>query len=68
MDGEKDDGIPAPNEISEDQAASYLLKGIKKEMRENLFPPGTAWALRLGRILPHSLLTRVLLASTPKKY
>lgn len=64
----KDDGIPAPNEISEEEAASYVLKGIKKEMRENLFPPGTAWATRLGKILPHALLTKALLSSAAKEY
>lgn len=64
----KDDGIPAPNEISEDEAARYVLKGIKKEMRENLFPPGTAWATRLGKILPHSLLTKALLSSATEEY
>lgn len=62
------DGIPAPNEISEEDAALYVLKGFKREMRENLFPPATAWATRLGRFLPRALLTRVLLAATPKTY
>jgi len=37
----RDDGIPAPNEISEEEAAQYVLAGLKKEMRENIFPPGT---------------------------
>ena len=64
----RDDGIPAPNEISEDQAAQYVLKGLKKEMRENVFPPGTKWAAQLGRILPRKLLTKILLAQTPKEY
>jgi short-subunit dehydrogenase len=62
------DGIPAPNEISEEKAAEYVLKGIKKEMRENLFPPGMKYATMFGRIVPHWLLTKVLLSQTPEKY
>ncbi len=64
----KDDGIPAPNEISEEEAAGYVLQGIKKEMRENQFPPGTKMATRLGKIVPHWLLTKILLGEAPKQY
>jgi len=64
----RDDGIPAPNEISEQEAACYVLKGLKKGMRENIFPPGTKWATKLGKIVPHRLLTRILLSQTPKTY
>jgi len=64
----KNDGIPAPNEISEEKAAYYILKGIKNEIRENLFPPGTALATRIGRIAPLWLKTKILLANTPKQY
>jgi NAD(P)-dependent dehydrogenase (short-subunit alcohol dehydrogenase family) len=62
------DGIPKPNEISEDKAAEYVLKGIRSEVRENLFPPGTKWATLLGRIIPYELLTQILLSSVPDKY
>ncbi len=64
----RNDGIPAPNEISDEKAAEYVLKGIRKEMRENLFPPGTKWPTRFGKIAPHRFLTRVLLSQTPKEY
>ena len=64
----KNDGIPAPNEISEVAAANYILKGLKKEMNENIFPPVTKWAAKLGRMLPIPLLTKVLLSQTPKEY
>lgn len=64
----RDDGIPAPNEISETEAAQYVLNGLKKEMRENIFPPGTKWATKLGKIAPHWLLTRILLSQTPTEY
>lgn len=64
----KDDGIPETGLISEEKSAEYVLKGLQKEMRENIFPPITAWPLRLGRILPKKLLTRALLGSVPKDY
>jgi short-subunit dehydrogenase len=64
----KDDGIPALNEISEDAAANYVLRGIKKEMNENIFPPATKWAAKLGKILPTRLLTKILLSQTPQNF
>jgi short-subunit dehydrogenase len=64
----KDDGIPALNEISEDAAANYVLRGIKKEMNENIFPPTTKWAAKLGKILPTRLLTKILLSQTPPNF
>lgn len=67
-DAVRDDGIPAPNEISEEKAAEFVLRGFKKEMRENIFPFGTMMATKLGKVIPHRLLTRVLLSETPKDY
>jgi NAD(P)-dependent dehydrogenase (short-subunit alcohol dehydrogenase family) len=64
----REDGIPAPNEISEEKAAQYVLAGLKKEMRENIFPPGTKWATKLGKMVPHWLLTKILLSQTPAEY
>ena len=62
------DGIPAPNQISEQEAAKYVLRGIRKELRENQFPPATKYATLLGRIAPDWLLTRILLSETPRQY
>lgn len=67
-DAVRGDGIPAPNEISEEKAAAYVLKGFEKEMRENIFPFGTKMATKLGKVIPHWILTRVLLAETPAEY
>jgi NAD(P)-dependent dehydrogenase (short-subunit alcohol dehydrogenase family) len=67
-DAVRGDGIPAPNQISEEKSAEYVLKGFKREMRENLFPPGTKYATMFGRIVPHWFLTKVLLSQTPEKY
>jgi len=62
------DGIPAPNKISEEEAAKFVLNGIKRETRQNIFPLGTAMAAKLGRIIPHKLLTKILLSQTPDEY
>jgi NAD(P)-dependent dehydrogenase (short-subunit alcohol dehydrogenase family) len=62
------DGIPSPNQISEEKAAEYILNGFKKEIRENRFPAGMSAAVRFGRIAPNWLRTRVLLGETPREY
>ncbi len=64
----KDDGVPEPNLISEDDAANFILKGLKKEMRENLFPSSMKFAVRLGQYVPHRILTKILLNETPAEY
>lgn len=68
-DAVRDDGIPAPNEISEDNAAQYVIKGIIKNKKENMFPFGTTIGVRLARrFLPEWLITKVVLSETPKDY
>lgn len=62
------DGIPAPNEISEERAADLILKGIEREQRENRFPLGTALAVRVGRMAPYFLRKRILLAEAAEDY
>ncbi len=64
----RDDGIPSPNVISEEKAAEYILKGFRKEWRENRFPLSMSAAVRFGRVAPSWLRTRVLLGETPKEY
>jgi len=64
----RNDGIPEPNVISEKEAAQYILKGFKKECRENRFPPIMSMAVGFGRISPYSFRTMVLLRETPKQY
>jgi NADP-dependent 3-hydroxy acid dehydrogenase YdfG len=64
----KEDGIPEPNVISEQQAAGYILSGLKNEMDENLFPPSMRFAVRLGQHIPRRLLARLLLKQTPKDF
>ncbi|EQA47028.1 KR domain protein [Leptospira broomii serovar Hurstbridge str. 5399] len=64
----KDDGIPAPNEISEEEAVQFILKGFRSEIRENRFPFGTALAVRIGRIAPVWLRTKILLSEAAADY
>ena len=66
--GHSDDGIPAPNQITAEDAAARILKGIQSEKAEYRFPFGTALATRIGRIAPLWLKTKILLAGTPKEY
>ena len=63
-----DDGIPGPNEISEDAAAAFVLKGIKKELRENRFPRATSLSVRVGRVAPYWLRSMILRSEAPKEY
>jgi hypothetical protein len=64
----REDGIPAPNEISEDEAAAFILKGIHREVRENRFPRGTSLAVRAGRLAPYWLRSRILRSEAPADY
>lgn len=62
------DGIPSPNQISEERAADYILRGFRSEVRENRFPAGMSAAVRFGRVAPNWLRTMVLLSEAPKEY
>ncbi len=62
------DGVPAPNEISEEGAAEYVLAGIRRGQNENRFPLGTALAVRVGRLAPYWLRKRVLLSEAESEY
>lgn len=54
------DGMPAPLEISEDQAAEHILYAIDKETQDYLFPFSMRWLIRLARVLPKSLTNWIL--------
>jgi len=62
------DGIPSPNQISEEKAAEYILRGFRTETHENRFPASMSASVRVGRIAPYWLRTLVLLGETPKEY
>jgi NAD(P)-dependent dehydrogenase (short-subunit alcohol dehydrogenase family) len=67
-DAVKNDGIPAPNEIGEDEAARLVIQGIQSEVKENRFPLGTALATRVGRIAPYWIRKKILLSEVPERY
>lgn len=65
----RNDGIPAPGEISEVVAAKNIIKGIQREKKENMFPITTSIGVRLARrCLPEWLITHIVLRETPKEY
>lgn len=63
-----DDGIPAPFEISEGKAARHMIKGIEKETSDYLFPMSLKSLITLARILPKSLVGRILSKAIPASY
>jgi len=62
------DGIPAPFEISPEQAASCIIRGIEKEKRDYLFPFPLRWLTRVGRILPKPLTGFLVSKAAPDDY
>jgi len=59
------DGMPAPLEISEERAIDHVLRAIRRERRDCLFPFAMACLVRLLRVLPKALSDRILRASMP---
>jgi short-subunit dehydrogenase len=64
----KGDGIPSPFEISEVDAAKHVVRALEKEKADYLFPFMTASLIRLARILPKSLTSKLLEKSVPSDY
>jgi len=56
----KQPGIPASFTMSLDEAAGYMLKALKSESREYLFPTRLKMAIMLPRILPRFVTERIL--------
>lgn len=63
-----DDGIPAPMEISEQQAANHMIKGMERGRSDYLFPASTKWLIRLALLLPKRLTGWLLLKAIPEHY
>lgn len=63
-----DDGIPAPFEMSEEQAAMHIIYGMEKEKRDYLFPFALRWLIRLARILPKPITAYLLLKGADDEY
>lgn len=65
----RNDGIPAPGEISEEKTAEYIIRGIKKNTKHNMFPFIPALLTKLSvRVFPNWLITKAELSQTPKNY
>jgi NADP-dependent 3-hydroxy acid dehydrogenase YdfG len=56
----KNDGMPAPFEISEDKAAEHIIDALRKEKWDYLFPFIMRWQIRLAQMLPKKILFYVL--------
>ena len=56
----KNDGMPAPFEISEDKAADHILYAIEKQKLDYLFPAVMRWQIRFAQIVPKKLLFFIL--------
>ena len=56
----KQPGIPASFTMSLDEAAGYMLKALKSESREYLFPTRLKMAIMLPRFLPRFATERIL--------
>jgi NAD(P)-dependent dehydrogenase (short-subunit alcohol dehydrogenase family) len=59
------DGMPAPMEISEDQAVDHVMQALRRERWDTLFPFSTSWLVRLAMVLPKRLTARILRGEVP---
>ena len=56
----KNDGMPAPFEISEEKAADHIIYALRNEKLDYLFPFVMRWQIRLAQMLPKKILFYVL--------
>jgi NADP-dependent 3-hydroxy acid dehydrogenase YdfG len=56
----KNDGMPAPLEISEEKCADYMLSALRKEKSDYLFPANMRFVTRLALLLPKSWVNKLL--------
>jgi len=56
----KNDGMPAPLEISEEKCADYMLFALRKEKADYLFPLNMRLLVRLALLLPKSWVNKLL--------
>lgn len=59
------DGMPAPFEISEKQAVDHIMRALRRERMDTLFPFPTSWLVRFARVLPKRLTIRILRNDVP---
>ena len=61
----RDDGMPAPLEISEDRAAGHIVHAISRGKQDYLFPWAMRWLIRLALILPKPVTNAILKRDVP---
>jgi len=61
----KNDGMPAPLEISEEKGAQQIVYALQREKRDYLFPFVMRWLIRLALVLPKPVLNWVLKREVP---
>ena len=59
------DGMPAPLELSEAQAVEHIVRALRREHLDYLFPFSMRWLVRLALVLPKWLVTRILRRDVP---
>ncbi len=64
----KQDGIPKPFTMSLEEAARHILKALRLEIREYLFPSSLKTGIILNRLLPQSVNDKILSRFLPSEY
>lgn len=59
------DGMPAPLALSEAQAVDHIVRALRREPLDHLFPFSMAWLVRLALLLPKRWTTRILRREVP---
>jgi len=59
------DGMPAPMELTEEQAVDHLMFALRRELWDYLFPLRMRWLIRLAMFLPKRITTRILRMEFP---
>lgn len=59
------DGMPAPLELSEAQAVEHIVRALRREPLDYLFPFSMRWLVRLALLLPKRWTTRILRREVP---
>jgi short-subunit dehydrogenase len=62
------EGIPKPFLISVESAAKHILKALRLEMKEYMFPTSMKAVILLQRFLPQSIKDKIFLKALPPEY
>ncbi|MRV70428.1 SDR family NAD(P)-dependent oxidoreductase [Duganella sp. FT92W] len=61
----KNDGMPAPLEISEECAVDHILHALRRELPDYMFPWPMRWLMRLALCLPKRVTNWILQREVP---